>query len=70
MQINSVNSLSQGLQSTLNQFADAVARQNAPDGDLIQEQVTQTSLLRTAQAQVSAIQAEDEMLGNLFDALA
>lgn len=70
MQINSVNNLSQGLQSTLQQFSEAVSRQNAPNGDLIQEQVTQTSLLRTAEAQVSAIKAEDEMLGNLFDALA
>ena len=70
MEINSVNSLSQGLQNTLQQFSEAVSRQNAPEGDLIQEQITQKALLRTAEAQVSAIQAEDEMLGNLFDALA
>lgn len=70
MEINSVNSLSQGLQSTLQQFSEAVARQNRPEGDLIQEQITQKALLRTAEAQVSAIKAEDDMLGNLFDALA
>lgn len=71
MQINSVNnSIQQGLQTTLNQFTTSVARQNTANGDLIQEQLTQTELLRTAEAQVSAIKAEDEMLGNLFDAFA
>lgn len=70
MQIHSMNSAVQGLQSTLSQFSEAVARQNAPHGDLIQEQVTQKELLRTAEAQVAAIKAEDEMLGNLFDTFA
>ena len=70
MQINGVNNIQQGLQTTLSQFTEAVARQNAPNGDLIQEQITQKELLRTAEAQISAIKAEDEMLGNLFDAFA
>lgn len=70
MQINGVNNIQQGLQTTLSQFTEAVARQNAPNGDLIQEQITQKELLRTAEAQISAIKAQDEMLGNLFDAFA
>ena len=58
------------LQQNLQNFSASVQRQNQPDGDLVKERVQQQELLRTSEAQVKAIQAEDEMLGTLFDALA
>lgn len=58
------------LQQNWQDFSASVHRQNQVNGDLMKERVQQQELLRTSEAQVKSIQAEDEMLGTLFDALA
>ena len=58
------------LQQNWQDFSASVQRQNQVNGDLMKERVQQQELLRTSEAQVKSIQAEDEMLGTLFDALA
>lgn len=60
----------QGLQQTLQQLHLSVQRQQSPQGDWVRETTEQQQLVRQGQAQVKAIQAQDEMLGNLFDAFA
>lgn len=65
-----IQGTSQGLQQTLQQLYLSVQRQQSPQGDWVRETVEQQQLVRKGQAQVKAIQAQDEMLGNLFDAFA
>ncbi len=69
-----INSLAQGLQQTLAAFSERVERTQAfgldPEINLAEEQVAQIALQRSAEAQIKAIQAEEEMLGLLFDELA
>lgn len=65
-----IQGTSQGLQQTLQQLHLSVQRQQSPQGDWVRETVEQQQLVRKGQAQVKAIQAQDEMLGNLFDAFA
>ena len=65
-----IQGTSQGLQQTLQQLHLSVQRQQSPQGDWVRETVEQQQLVRKCQAQVKAIQAQDEMLGNLFDAFA
>lgn len=71
--INIASSASQALQGSLQQLnlsAAQIARLPSADVDLASESIQQMTALRSAEAQIAVIKAQEEGLGILFDAFA